>query len=323
MSKPTRRLGRGLDALVPTLKEQIVTVSAPTPLIAPAAVPAPPPIKVPAPAAEPSKAEEVKGISFLVPTGELRPNRLQPRKDFGESSLLELSDSIKRSGVIQPIAVRRFDGGYEIIAGERRWRAAKMAGVSEVPVIIRQASDEQMLELALVENLQREDLNPIDRAMAYRQYCDRFDIRPEEVAKRVSEDRTTVVNYMRLLDLPAEIRQWVADGLISMGHARSLVGVADPKRQLDLATRTMKGELSVRELEKLVRAEKDATANSPGKLKAISPHVRDIQRKFEDALKTRVSIVEGKKKGSGRMIIEYFSIDDFDRLARLLGICLD
>ena len=320
MNKPARRLGRGLDALVPTLRSELESMitEASTPV-------SQPPKRVERPAqATPIEANNQGGVA-QIPVDQLRPNPMQPRGTFDEGSIRALADSIRRSGLLQPVAVRRAGSSFEIIAGERRWRAAKLIGMQEIPAIIRDAGEEQMLEFALIENLQREDLNPMDRAVAYRQFCDRFALKPDEVAERVAEDRTTVINYLRILDLPDSIRKDVADGKILMGHARSLVGISNPEVQNRLAAEVVKNDLSVRALEELIRKERSRSEIADEKTheKKGSPHVRDLQRRFEDALKTRVTIKEGKKKGSGRMVIEYYSIDDFDRIAAQLGVCLD
>ncbi len=198
---------------------------------------------------------------------------------------------------------------------------------SRVPVIVREATDDQMLELALIENIQREDLNAIDRALAYRQFCAQFDLKPEEVARRLGEDRTTVVNYIRLLDLPEEIRLLVAGAQLSMGHARCLLAVRDADYQVRLAKSTVQNQLSVRALEEIVRRTKSQPTEEADQTPRGTPgrasHVRDLERRFEQAAKTKVTIREGKKKGSGRIIIEYYSFDDFDRLAGAFGVDLD
>jgi ParB family chromosome partitioning protein len=218
-------------------------------------------------------------------------------------------------------------GKYEIVAGERRWRAARLAGLDEVPVIVRDATDEEMLELALVENIQREDLNTIDRAKAYRELRDRFGLGPDEVGERVGEDRSTVTNYLRLLDLAEPIQALVAGAQLSMGHARCLLGVADPERRERLARSAVDNELSVRALEEIVRREKTGRGVRPADGAAtpreLSPHIADLQHRFEDALKTKVTIREARAKGRGRIVIEYFSLDDFDRIAQKLGVGLE
>jgi ParB family chromosome partitioning protein len=226
--------------------------------------------------------------------------------------------------MLQPITVRERDGKYEIIAGERRLAAARQAGMSRVPILIRKASDEQMLELALIENLQREDLNAIDRAKAYRRFCTRFNLKPDDLAERLGEDRTTVVNYMRLLDLPESVQRLVAESKLGMGHARCLLGIADDLRRERLAEAVAQNDWSVRALEEIVRREKTRQSGSeapaPAVARTASAHVRDLQQRFEQAVKTKVTIREGRRKGTGRIVIEYFSLDDFDRIASLLGV---
>jgi ParB family chromosome partitioning protein len=263
----------------------------------------------------------------MVAADELNPNPFQPRDSTNAENLISLATSINQSGMLQPIAVRVIKGRYEIIAGERRWRAAKSLGMSHVPVVIRDATDEQMLELALIENIQREDLNAIDRARAYRELCTRFSMGPEDIAARLGEDRSTVINYLRLLDLPDSIQGLVIQGQISMGHARCLLGITDEARRLRLAESTAQNDLSVRALEEIVRRERtrkgEARATEAAAKALRSAHLIDLQQRFEDAVKTKVTIHEGKRKGAGRIVIEYYSFDDFDRIAAALGAHLD
>lgn len=317
MSKPARRLGRGLNSLLSSSRTD-----------------ATPPVPIPIQASDlgspdstqlapPANGKGTGGIrATMVKPSQLKPNKFQPRNSILSDNISSLAASIEQSGILQPIAVRECENGYEIIAGERRWRAAKSIGLREIPVIIREATDEQMLELALVENLQREDLNAIDRAQAYRQFCDKFELTPEEVAKRLGEDRTTVVNYLRLLDLDESLRDWVANGTLSMGHARCLVGVRDGVERMRLAEKTIEQQLSVRALEELVRAGKRGSASPTAthKQEVKSPHLREMERKFEQATKTKVVILEGKRKTTGKILIDYYSLDDFDRVAGLLGV---
>ncbi|MHC4695147.1 MAG: ParB/RepB/Spo0J family partition protein [Planctomycetota bacterium] len=257
-------------------------------------------------------------------TEALTPNPFQPRALVADDAITALADSIQHSGLLQPIAVRRAGDGYQIIAGERRWAAAKALGMTHIPVIVRHATDEQMLELALIENIQREDLNAIDRASAYRDLCTRFSLTPEEVARRLGEDRSTVVNYMRILDLPTEIRDLVAAGRLSMGHARCLLGITENARRMQIAESAVDNELSVRALEEIVRREKtrrsEAEGESPATKLARPAHILDLQRRFEQVVKTKVLIREGRRKGTGRIIIDYYSLDDFDRIAAMLAV---
>ncbi len=281
--------------------------------------------RVVAPPAD-SAVPEHPGIEArMVPIARLSPNPHQPRGPIAEDSVRTLAESIRQTGILQPITVRPHGVGYQIVTGERRWRAAGLAGLAEVPVVVRKVTDEEMLELALVENIQREDLNAIDRAQAYAHYCAQFARRPEEVAGRLGEDRTTVVNFLRLLELPEAVKEMVAKGLLSAGHARSLLGLPNPEQMLLVARTVVKQGLSVRALEDLVRRTRArggagepafATAARPVK----SAHLRDLETRLSLACGTKVSIEEGKRKGSGRMVIEYYSLDDFDRVAGKLGV---
>ena len=310
MSKIARRLGRGLDSLVSDLRTETASLD---PMIKPENNDLQPRTTATPPTALPIDA--------------LTTNPFQPRGSISPDDVAALAKSIKRNGILQPIPIRRVGNEYQIIAGERRWTAARQAGLTEVPVVVREASDEQMLELALIENLHREDLNAIDRAKAYRNFCGRFNFKPEELADRLAEDRTTVINYLRLLDLPADVRELLAAGKLSMGHARSLLSVPGESRQCTLAELIVKNELSVRAVEEIVRRGRTVMENAanetPKPVPAPSlsaPHIQDLQRRFEEVLKTKVRIIEGKRKGSGRLVIDYFTLDDFDRIAQRMGV---
>ncbi len=333
MSKTAKRLGRGLDSMISNLRGQEmepVQPPAPSPVrrIDP---PASSPIAAVPPAPFHVEQGDVPTTKFgtlcTLPVDLIHPNPYQPRTVMDDKSLASLVASIKKSGMLQPITVRKRDGRHEIIAGERRWTAAKACGFTSVPVIVRDADDEQMLELALIENIQREDLNAIDRAKAYRRFCTRFNLRPEELADRLGEDRSTVSNYMRMLDLSAEVQELVAQGRLGMGHGRCLLGIADSRRRDELARRCAHSEWSVRTLEQMVRQEKEAPGGAVLGAKPVaakaSPHLRDLQQRFEHSMKTKVTIVEGRRKGSGRIVIEYYSLDDFDRIANALGVGTD
>lgn len=315
MTKRGRRLGRGLDSLVSDLTHSDVAL--------------PEGVGTPAGAVPPGTERPTYAGQggALLDVGAIVPNPCQPRSSIDDEGILSLAESIARCGVLQPIPVRRSGERFEIIAGERRWRAAKSAGLRQVPVIVRDATDEEMLELALIENIQREDLNAIDRAKAYRELCERSGLGPEEVGQRLGEDRATVTNYLRLLDLPASIQTLVAQRKLSMGHGRCLLGVGDPERRQRLAESVIENELSVRALEEIVRREKTrqgiAATGVPPKDQAASAHLADLQHRFEEAVKTKVTIHEAKKKGRGRIVIEYFSLDDFDRIAGKLGVVLE
>jgi ParB family transcriptional regulator, chromosome partitioning protein len=273
-------------------------------------------------AAQPDPERKASGQSL--PVESISANPLQPRRTFNVHAVSSLAESIRANGILQPIVVRERDGRYEIIAGERRWRAAQEAGLKNVPVVFRDATDEQMLELALIENIQREDLNAIERAKAYRQFCDEFGVKADDVAHRMGEDRSTVANYLRLLDLDLPIQDMVADGEISMGHARCLLGIPERSRRERLAQMAVKENLSVRALEQIVRNEKGKEGGGAGASpKRRSAHIEDMEQRFERQTKTKVAIHEGHKKGTGRIVIEYYSLDDFDRIAELFGVKVD
>lgn len=331
MSKIARRLGRGLDSLVSNLRSESGQQAA-TVLTANREAET-------APAAAGASVDRAAVHAVMLSTEALQTNPFQPRDVITNDDVASIAASIRQHGLLQPITARVLNGQYQIIAGERRWRAAKSIGMTTVPVIVREATDEQMLELALVENLQREDLNAIDRAGAYRQFCTQFGVKPEEVADRLGEDRTTVTNYLRLLELAEPIRAMVAAGKLNMGHARCLLGVENETHRLRLAEAAVANELSVRAVEEVVRrgkalqagattlalAEGDALLRGSGTRRGRlrSAHLRDLEQRFERAVKTKVSIHEGRRKGSGRITIEYFSLDDFDRIANMLGVAVE
>lgn len=312
MAKSTRRLGRGLDSLVSTLRMRS----------SPDLDDASRGIKDDQIDIEGSAPPSTKTID--IPVHSIRPNAFQPRGPIAEEDLDTLVQSIRKNGVLQPILVRKAEDGYEIIAGERRWRASKLADTATIPAIVKDADDEQMLELALIENIQREDLNAMERALAYRRFSTQFGLSADEVGRRTGEDRTTVANYLRLLELSAPLQELVASGRLSMGHARCLLGVPSDVRRMELATAAAYSELSVRALEKMVRQERQrdqaSATDPPQEVRVRSAHLQDLERRFEEAMRTKVTIHEGKRKGTGRVVIEYQSLDDFDRIADRLGV---
>lgn len=250
---------------------------------------------------------------------ELRPNPYQPRRVFDDEKMAELVQSVKEHGIIQPIVVRQAVRGYEIVAGERRWRAAKEAGFETVPVVIRDFTDTQMNEIALIENLQREDLNPIEIAEAYQSLMDTFSMTQDVLAKKVGQSRSHVANTLRLLNLPREIREHVSRGTLSMGHARALLGLSDKKLQIQLAEKSIDEELSVREIEHLVNrlqnlAQREA---KPKRVVKDNPALKQYEDEFRVRLGTGVKIHQGKKRG--KIEIEYFSQDDLERILSLLS----
>lgn len=245
---------------------------------------------------------------------ELEPNREQPRKQFSEESIAALAESIQQYGMLQPILVRPYGLNYQIVAGERRWRAARMLGMDEVPVIIREISDEETMAIALIENLQRENLNPMEEAAGYAQLMEQFGLTQEEVAKRVGKSRSAVANAMRLLKLPEEIQEMVREFGLSAGHARALLAIQDPILQMDTAAKATEGKLTVRAIEKIAANEqKEETPRSNAK---VDSYFTEMQIGLESRLGRRVSVTYGKNKGT--LVLEFYDKDDLAALAQKL-----
>ena len=287
-------LGKGLDSLIPKQNIEKKTVKEEPQTIVKTVV----------------KNEEVK-----LRISEVEPNREQPRKKFDEDSLIELADSIRQFGVIQPLIVQKREGYYEIIAGERRWRAAKMAGLKEIPVIIKDYTDQEIVEISLIENIQREDLNPIEEAIAYKRLLTEFHLKQDEVAERVSKSRTAVTNSMRLLKLDERVQQMVIDEMITTGHARALLAVEDKELQYKLAMRIFDEKLSVREIERMMRQlsqEEKKEKKEPENLFIY----QNIEEKMKALLGTKVSI-NHKANNKGKIVIDYYSNDELERLLDL------
>lgn len=275
--------------------------------------------------AEPVTVEKIvekvveKPVEQKIKISLVEPNSGQPRKNFDEESIKELADSIRQYGILQPLLVRKKDSHYEIIAGERRWRAAKIAGLTEVPVIIREYDHQQSMEVALIENVQRADLNPIEEAQAYRKLIREFGLTQEEIASRVSKNRATITNTMRLLKLDERVQEMLADGRLTNGHARALLGLEDTEKQYQAALRIVRDNLSVRDVEKLVKA-----MNKPERKKAEKekgPDVDLIYRQIEDRLKSIMGtkvIINRKDKNKGRIEIEYYSEEELERLIEMM-----
>lgn len=246
------------------------------------------------------------------------PGPMQPRTHFDEASLQSLADSIRSHGVVQPLLVRRRDGGYELIAGERRWRAAKLAGLTRVPVIVKEVPDESLLEIALIENIQREDLNPIEEAQAYKKLIEAVGLTQEALAARVGRDRSYITNYLRLLRLPDDLQQLVRDGRLSTGHARTLLALTHPDLQRRLARQIIDGGLSVRATENLVhKLGDDKSARSAAAPRAVDPNVKAAETKLRRALGTQVKILMSEQ-GRGKVEISFFNSQDLDRIYNLL-----
>lgn len=270
-------LGRGLDALIPETGLEIVNL----------------------------------------PITKIIPNKKQPRKNFNDSALKDLAQSIKEKGVIQPIVVsKQSDGTYALIAGERRWRASSFAGLKKIPAIIKKVGEKDSLEIALVENIQREDLNPIEMASSFDYLLNNYGLTQEDLSEKIGKDRATIANYMRLLKLPDEVQRLVREDKLSMGHARAILSVYNGKRQIEIARSVVKKGLSVREVEELAR---DKEMHKPKKQRekmTADPHVKDVENRLRKSLGTKVTIHHKDKKG--KITIEYYSLDELDRLLEIL-----
>lgn len=291
-------LGKGLDSLIPDKSDKTTknTVkSGKNPLD------------------EIKKEKTEKSGEVLVKINKVEPNREQPRKDFDEDALLELSDSIKQFGILQPLLVQKKKDYYEIIAGERRWRAAKIAGIKEVPVIIKEFTDQEVLEISLIENIQRENLNPIEEAMAYKKLLEEFHLKQDEVAEKVSKSRTAVTNSMRLLKLSDRVQQMIVDDMITTGHARALLAIEDEEQQYMLANKIFDEKLSVRETEKLVKLLKTPKKEEK-KEKIVNTFIyEDLAEKMKGIIGTKVN-VNAKPNGKGKIEIEYYSEEELERI---------
>lgn len=249
----------------------------------------------------------------------IEPNRNQPRKDFKEEQLQELADSIKQYGILQPLLVQKRENYYELIAGERRWRAAKLAGLKEVPVVIREYSQQESMEIALIENVQRADLNPIEEAQAYQRLMQEFGLRQEDIAQRVSKNRATITNSMRLLKLAAEVQQMLAEDRITGGHARALLAIEDPKIQVQLAEKIERDKMSVRDVERMVkliaRKPRAKTVGQPDE--ALELIFKELEERMKSAMGTKV-IISRKDRNKGRIEIEYYSESELERIVELI-----
>lgn len=248
---------------------------------------------------------------------DVEPNSKQPRKIFDEDKLEELTDSIKQHGVIQPLIVTKKGDYFEIIAGERRWRAAKKAGLKDIPVIINDYNTQEIIEVSLIENIQREDLNPIEEAMAYKRLIKEFSLKQEDVAKKVSKSRSGVTNTLRLLNLDDRVQQLLIQGSITSGHARALLYVEDKEKQYELAIMIMDEDLSVRQIEKLIKNMKEKKEETKKKVDDLRPIYKEIEDRVRAIMGTKVNIINKGKKG-GKIEIQYFSNDDLERIIHMI-----
>lgn len=302
-ARKTGGLGRGLDALIPnktggTSKETVKRTRSTG-------------------KKEKTEAQEKPAAERLVKISSVEPNLNQPRRHFDEDALMELSESIKQYGVLQPLLVSDKKDYFEIIAGERRWRAAKMAGLKEVPVVVKEFTDQEIVEISLIENIQREDLNAVEEAMAYKRLMDEFHLKQDEIADRVGKSRTAVTNSMRLLKLSAKVQQMLIDEMITAGHARAILAVSDMEKQESLAMRVFDEKLSVRETEKLVKA-----VLAPPKEKKLHSYsaedaaYENLEEKMKSIMGTKV-LIHRKKNDKGKIEIEYYSRDELERIIDL------
>lgn len=325
-SKAPRRLGRGLASLISTELTQPPAPAQPTAPPDSGLRSAPPPAPrqitpvIPdASSALSAPATQPTGVRLAqIAVASIRTNPLQPRKTFDETRLAELAESLKKRGALQPIVVRPSEGGYELVAGERRLRASKLAGLKEIPAVIRVVADDQLLELALIENVQRADLNAVERARAYKLLADKYGLTHEQVAERMGEDRATVSNYIRLLGLGDDLLEYLADGRLSNGHAKALLSIQDVQNRKLLAIKAAEEGWSVRRLEFEATKARQPDAFKPQETKR--PVVADLEERLKASLGARVSIKEGRKKHTGRLVLEYYSLDDFERIMNRLGV---
>ncbi|MDI3476501.1 MAG: ParB family transcriptional regulator, chromosome partitioning protein [Thermoanaerobacterium sp.] len=272
-----RGLGRGLQALIPDIDE-----------------------------------ENTKGVENIK-ISDIEPNQFQPRKHFDDESLKELSDSIKEHGIIQPIIVRKINFGYQIVAGERRWRAAKLAGLKEIPAIVKDFDDQKVMEIALIENLQREDLNPIDEAKAYKSLMEQFNLTQEEISKRVGKSRSAIANSIRLLNLDENVQNMLMEGKITTGHAKVILALQDADKQNIIANKIVDKNLNVRETENLI---KEVASPKRKKRQVNDIYIKEIEDNFCRFFGTKVKIIPGKNKG--KIMIEYYGEEDLSRLTDLI-----
>ena len=290
-------LGKGLNALIP---EDTILSTLDTKL-------------------EKTDDDRAKG-SISIDINLIKSNEEQPRKSFDDEKILELAESIRSNGIIQPLVLKKVDNEYIIVAGERRWRSAKSIGLKEVPAIIMNLTEKQILEISLIENIQREDLNSIEEALAYKKLINDFNLTQEELSKRIGKSRVTITNTLRLLNLSEDVQQYIIEGVISEGHGRALLGITDSKVQCELAQNVIDDKLSVRELELLIRKLKTSNTRTKSKPAAneSNPYYKDITYKLENYFGTKVNITN--KNNKGKIEIEYYSEEDLQRILEIINL---
>ena len=265
----------------------------------------------------PTPKSEHAADAIMMNITKVEPNREQPRKKFDEDALLELAESIKQYGVLQPLLVQEREDYYEIVAGERRWRAAKIAGIKEIPVIIKKLTRQEIMEISLIENIQREDLNPIEEALAFKRLLTEFNLKQDEVAERVSKSRTAVTNAMRLLKLNEKVQQMVIDEMLTTGHARALLGIEDQEQQYIIAQKIFDEKLSVRDIERMIKEIKNPKKQKEKKTEENQFIYTSLEEKMKEVIGTKVHIAS-KGKGKGKIEIEYYSDEELERVFELL-----
>ena len=303
--KPKRpHLGKGLEALLGPMN---------------AAPKANEPAAVPLNAPNSSQDNDLGQLIEMIPVRSIQPNPYQPRTEWNAADLADLAESIRINGVIQPIIVRQVGLHYQVIAGERRLRASKQADKQKIPALIRKANDKEMLELALVENIHRANLNPIERAIAYQKFISTFSLTQSDAAERLGENRSVVANHLRLLDLPNEIKKMLIESKLSMGHARAILSLPTDELRRKLANRALAGRLSVREVERLVKLQLNPKPEKTTQKEKL-PHIIDLETRLQQTLSTKVRIDTNKSGQRGKVVIEFYSLDEFDKLTEKLGL---
>lgn len=292
MAAKNRGLGKGLEALFSNAEIDTKEISI-----------------------EKTEHSQEKGISFIN-INDIKPNENQPRKVFDEEKLEELAVSIKAHGLIQPVILRKAEKGFEIVAGERRWRACRKAGIKEIPCIVKELTDEQNMLMAIIENMQREDLNPIEEAEGLNQMITSFGMTQEQVSKSVGKSRPYITNSLRILKLPKQIQDMVSQGVLTTGHAKAIAGISESEKQIKVAEYVVKEELSVRETEKLIKEENDAKKKTPYKKKEKNANVRRLEEDLKQIMGTKVNLNQSGKKG--KIEIEYYSSEELERLIEML-----
>lgn len=300
-----KHLGRGLASLLGPITSGIDETN--------------PPLAEPTTVANFPPDNELQNSLREISIDSIFPNPHQPRTVWNQQDLADLAESIKANGIVQPIIVRPAGKGFEIIAGERRFRAAKLASMATIPALVREASDEQMLEWSLIENIHRANLNPIERAKAYQNYLSTFSLTQSEAAGRLGENRSVITNYLRLLDLPDEIKQMLSEGQLTMGHARAILSLPTDELRRKLANRAMAGRLSVREVERLVRKYLTKTGQASN-TRSKPAHILELESELSRELGTKVAIETRKNGQRGKIIIEFYSLDEFDRITERIGL---